>query len=304
MRPALIILAVLALLAPTAHAQTGAGPPRAGAADLVPVTDAVGIGMPYLDLVVDPKTLPAGPFLGRDRKGRLVATVYMIPIDDMRDGKAWSELPAPNAPVDHVDLAYNAGHAGVPNPHYHVVLWHVGKAEQDAIVAAGAPDAAAPGLKRLSELGRLPDFIPGLGTLYVDPKTLPVGPFFGFDREGRQVNTIYMVPLKDMNERKRFGGLTAPPGAVDHVDIYYNNGHPAVPAPHYHIVEWHIAKAEQAAMTADPLLTAQRVQQAPPPAPYRKASETMGMADFTPGLGTLYIDPRTAPTGPYLAYGR
>jgi hypothetical protein len=298
-----------ALVAATANAQgVDTGPPRGGASELVPVTDTVGIGLPYLDLVVDPRTLPAGPYYGYDKKRRLVATVYMIPLDDMRDGRAF-DLASSGARVDHIDWAYNPGHAGVPDPHDHLVLWHVGKAEQAALIAAAEPDGAAPqgpaeGLRKLSQLGKLPDFIPGLGTLYVDPKTLPVGPFLGYDREGRHVDTIYMVPLKEMNERKRFGDLAAPGDPVDHVDIYYNNGHPAVPVPHYHIVEWHIGKAEQAALKVDPLLTAPRLQQAPPPAPYRKASELAPMPDVVPGLGTLYVDPGTLPGGPYLAYAR
>ena len=29
--------------------------------------------------------------------------------------------------------------------------------------------------------GPAPDFLPGMGTLYVDPKTLPAGPFLGYD---------------------------------------------------------------------------------------------------------------------------
>ena len=31
--------------------------------------------------------------------------------------------------------------------------------------------------RRVSELVRFPDFYPGLGRLYVQPKTLPLGPF-------------------------------------------------------------------------------------------------------------------------------
>jgi hypothetical protein len=42
-------------------------------------------------------------------------------------------------------------------------------------------EKAPPGgqYKKVSELVKLPDFLPGLGTLYVDPKTLPAGPFLG-----------------------------------------------------------------------------------------------------------------------------
>jgi hypothetical protein len=35
--------------------------------------------------------------------------------------------------------------------------------------------------KKVSELVKLPDFIPGLGTLYVNPGTLPAGPFLAYD---------------------------------------------------------------------------------------------------------------------------
>ena len=45
-----------------------------------------------------------------------------------------------------------------------------------------APPAGA--YKKVSELVKLPDFLPGLGQLYVDPKTLPAGPFLAYDREG------------------------------------------------------------------------------------------------------------------------
>jgi hypothetical protein len=29
--------------------------------------------------------------------------------------------------VDHVSLYYNAGHPGVEEPHYHIVLWYIPK---------------------------------------------------------------------------------------------------------------------------------------------------------------------------------
>ncbi|HZT50413.1 MAG TPA: DUF5602 domain-containing protein [Stellaceae bacterium] len=99
--------------------------------------------------------------------------------------------------------------------------------------------------KKVSELVKLPDFLPGLGTLYVDPKTLPAGPFLAYDHKGNLVSTIYMIPLKDLNDQKTFGDLASPGGRVDHVSIYYNAGHPGVPDPHYHIVLWHVPKAKE-----------------------------------------------------------
>ena len=100
--------------------------------------------------------------------------------------------------------------------------------------------------KKVSELVKLPDFLPGLGTLYVDPKTLPAGPFLAYDHQGKLVSTIYMIPLKDITEHKKFDDLIAPGGKVDHVSLYFNAGHPGVPDPHYHIVLWHVPKSEEA----------------------------------------------------------
>jgi hypothetical protein len=99
--------------------------------------------------------------------------------------------------------------------------------------------------QKVSKLVKLPDFLPGIGTLYVDPKTLPAGPFLAYDHKGKLVSTIYMIPLKDFDGQKKFDDLLAPGGNVDHVSMYYNAGHPGVPEPHYHIVLWHVTKAQE-----------------------------------------------------------
>ena len=100
--------------------------------------------------------------------------------------------------------------------------------------------------KKVSTLVKLPDFLPGLGMLYVDPATLPAGPFLAYDHKGRLVSTIYMIPIKDIDAQKKIDDLAAPGGKVDHVDMYFNAGHPGVPEPHYHIVLWHVPKAQEA----------------------------------------------------------
>lgn len=123
-----------------------------------------------------------------------------------------------------------------------------------ALTLATAPaqaqslEKAPPGgaYKKVSELVKLPDFLPGMGTLYVDPKTLPAGPFLAYDHDSRLVSTIYMIPLEDMQGQKRFDNLKAAGGTVDHVDMYYNAGHPGVEKPHYHVVLWHVSKANEA----------------------------------------------------------
>ena len=102
--------------------------------------------------------------------------------------------------------------------------------------------------RKVSELVKLPDFLPGMGTLYVDPKSLPAGPFLAYDHGGRLVSTIYMVPLKDIDAHNKLSGLAASGDKVDHVDLYYNAGHPGVAEPHYHIVLWHVPKADEASV--------------------------------------------------------
>ncbi len=99
------------------------------------------------------------------------------------------------------------------------------------------PDAS---YKKVSTLVPLPDFLPGMGTLYVNPSTLPVGPFLAYDRDGTLVATIYMVPLGDIEKHKNFTGLTVGNDKVKKVDITFNAGHPGVEAPHYHVTVWHV----------------------------------------------------------------
>jgi hypothetical protein len=98
----------------------------------------------------------------------------------------------------------------------------------------------------VSSLVKLPDFIPGMGTLYVDPSTLPAGPFLAYDHDGKLVSTIYMIPVADFAPAKRLDDLAAPGGAVDHVDVYFNAGHPGVEVPHAHVVLWHVSPADEA----------------------------------------------------------
>jgi hypothetical protein len=96
----------------------------------------------------------------------------------------------------------------------------------------------------VSELVALPDFLPGLGALYVQPATLPAGPFLAYDRDGRLVSTIYMIPLADIEAQKKFDGLAVGSENVVDVDMYYNAGHPGVEQPHYHVVLWHVPESD------------------------------------------------------------
>lgn len=114
-----------------------------------------------------------------------------------------------------------------------------------AASAADITKSAPAKFKKVSTLVKLPDFIPGMGTLYVDPSTLPVGPFLGYNRSGKLVNIIYMVPMKDLEAHKNFDALgsVAKGLKVDHTAIQFNPGHPGVEEPHYHVTQWLISPA-------------------------------------------------------------
>ncbi len=125
-----------------------------------------------------------------------------------------------------------------------LATWQTAEARQASIAKAPPPAK----FQAVSKLFGLPDFLPGLGTLYVDPATAPAGPFLGYDHKHRLVNVTYMIPLKDIDAHKNFENLgeSVAGTKVNHVDISYNPGHAGLPEPHYHITLWFISPAEQA----------------------------------------------------------
>ena len=62
---------------------------------------------------------------------------------------------------------------------------------------------------------KIPEFLPGMGTLYVDPATLPAGPFLAYDHDANLVSTIYMVPLADLEAQKELSALKTSGEKVD-----------------------------------------------------------------------------------------
>lgn len=119
-----------------------------------------------------------------------------------------------------------------------------------AVDTALAQETAPPGgdFQKVSDLVELPEFLPGLGVLYVDPGTLPAGPFLAYDREGSLASTIYMIPLSALEGHEAFPGLDAAEAPVDRVDLVFNAGHPGVAEPHYHVVLWHVGPEKAAAL--------------------------------------------------------
>lgn len=91
----------------------------------------------------------------------------------------------------------------------------------------------------------LPEFIPGLGTLFVNPAALPAGPFLAYDHDGKLSATVYMVPLEDLQKGASFDDLALGSDTVTSTDIYFNAGHPGVEKPHAHVVLYHDEGAKE-----------------------------------------------------------
>ena len=115
---------------------------------------------------------------------------------------------------------------------------------------AASVDAAPPPApyQSVANLVSLAEFVPGMESLYVDPKTLPAGPFLAYDKTGRLVATVYMIPIEDIDAHKPFQGLKASGQKVDHVGMTFNAGHPGLEKPDYHIVLWHVSASEETSL--------------------------------------------------------
>ncbi|HUH65781.1 MAG TPA: hypothetical protein VLZ07_05055 [Syntrophales bacterium] len=99
---------------------------------------------------------------------------------------------------------------------------------------------------KVSSIAAMPDFIPGLGTLYVEPSMLPSGPFHAYDRKGNLVSTIYMIPLNKISEQNDLKNLRMGAETVDHIDICFDAGHPPMREPHYRVIFWYVSPEKKA----------------------------------------------------------
>jgi hypothetical protein len=119
-----------------------------------------------------------------------------------------------------------------------------GCAERRSASVAMAPPGGE--YQRGSALFGMPDYIPGQGTLYVQPRTVPVGPFLAYDKQGHLISTMYMVPIRDLNAHRDFQNLEVAPGMKPlRVQLYYNDGHPGVAEAHYHVVLWYVLEEQE-----------------------------------------------------------
>jgi len=116
----------------------------------------------------------------------------------------------------------------------------------DTHLLKGKPPA---GFVKVSDALKNPGmaFVSGLGTLYVDPKTLPAGPFLGYDKNGELVNVTYMLPAADLERNAAWPTLgTSVSGLkVDHTEIHVSGAHPGVMERHVHVINWLISDSEK-----------------------------------------------------------
>lgn len=115
------------------------------------------------------------------------------------------------------------------------------QAQDDAALKVAPPGGS---YVQVSDVLPLPEFLPGLGTLFVSPDTLPAGPFLAYDHDGKLSATVYMTPLEELKNGTAYDGLGLGSHEVSSVDIYYNAGHPGVEVPHAHVVLFHDAGAK------------------------------------------------------------
>lgn len=121
-----------------------------------------------------------------------------------------------------------------------------------AVKAGATPGhaAASPGMERVAsriDAGAHPlsGRLPGLRRIEGDPVARPGGPWAAYDIEGQLVATIYTVAMPELAQQG-LDELRPMGAAVDHVAIYPVTAHDDVPEPQYHIILWHVSRAEAA----------------------------------------------------------
>ena len=90
---------------------------------------AVGRGTQY----VLPSNIPHGPVFNV-YQGKVVGLEYMIGVSDLAGNTSFYDLPLYGKKYDHIDVGLlSQGHAGYPEPHYHVDVFNISRAASAAI---------------------------------------------------------------------------------------------------------------------------------------------------------------------------
>lgn len=92
------------------------------ASEILPLPDFIpGAGALY----IDPANAPVGPWLSYGNDGELVEILFMVPVSQLSASNNWENLASGTfeslglSGVDHVDISFNPGHAGMAEAHYH-----------------------------------------------------------------------------------------------------------------------------------------------------------------------------------------
>src|SRR6185503_10161756 len=85
---------------------------------------AVGRGTQY----VLPSNIPHGPVFNV-YQGKVIGLEYMIGVSDLAGNTSFFDLPLYGKKYDHIDVGLlSQGHAGYPEPHYHVDVFNISRA--------------------------------------------------------------------------------------------------------------------------------------------------------------------------------
>jgi hypothetical protein len=122
-----------------------------------------------------------------------------------------------------------------------------GCAPRQATQGATTITPPSPRYQRVSLLfPPFPDYIPHQGTLYVDPTTVPIGPYLVYSKQAQLVGTMYMIPIREFQTRKTFKDLGVAPNLRPlRVEWFYQDAHPGVVEPHYHVILWYVPPEQQ-----------------------------------------------------------
>ncbi|HEX7003359.1 MAG TPA: hypothetical protein VF168_04150 [Trueperaceae bacterium] len=108
------------------------------ASELLPLPEFIpGAGALY----IDPANAPVGPWLSYGNDGKLVEVLFMVPVSQMTEGANWDDLAAGTfeelgiSTLDHVDITFNPGHAGMAEAHYHFRLALIDHESQQAALS-------------------------------------------------------------------------------------------------------------------------------------------------------------------------
>jgi hypothetical protein len=86
---------------------------------------------------ISPKDIPMGPIYNV-WQNKVIGLEYMLPESDIAKDKGLN-LPAMVKQYDHVDVMYEAkGHAGLKEPHYHVVVSNISYDQEKKITCGGS----------------------------------------------------------------------------------------------------------------------------------------------------------------------